>query len=134
MRRSRWNVSISRKTLRKPPGGSASSTRSGKSCSFHLALATSHLAQSSSASRATAGASGFFILSRSESGRNGRRKPDFLLALLLGHDASTPIWRDGKSRPVVQKGAARGCETSTPNAPCSVVSPEGLQAHPINHG
>src|SRR5215470_6610490 len=34
MRRSRWNVSISRKTLRKPPGGSASSTRCGKSCSF----------------------------------------------------------------------------------------------------
>ena len=27
----RWNVSISRKTLRKPPGGSASSTRCGKS-------------------------------------------------------------------------------------------------------
>src|SRR5258708_14202188 len=34
MRRSRWNASISRKTLRKPPGGSASSTRCGKSRSF----------------------------------------------------------------------------------------------------
>jgi hypothetical protein len=34
MRRSRWNASISRETLRKPPGGSASSTRCGKSCSF----------------------------------------------------------------------------------------------------
>src|SRR6516165_8143845 len=34
MRRSRWNASISRKTLRKPPGGSASSTRYGKSRSF----------------------------------------------------------------------------------------------------
>src|SRR5262245_17696895 len=34
MRRSRWNASISRKTLRKPSGGSASSTRCGKSRSF----------------------------------------------------------------------------------------------------
>src|SRR6266436_4390995 len=34
MRRSRWNASISRKALRKPPGGSASSTRYGKSHSF----------------------------------------------------------------------------------------------------
>src|SRR5262245_31035607 len=34
MRRSRRNASISRKTLRKPPGGSASSTRCGKSRSF----------------------------------------------------------------------------------------------------
>src|SRR5215471_16381720 len=34
MRRSRWNASISRKTLRKPPGGNVSSTRCGKSRSF----------------------------------------------------------------------------------------------------
>src|SRR5215831_2171277 len=34
MRRSRWNASISRKTLRKGPRGSASSTRCGKSRSF----------------------------------------------------------------------------------------------------
>src|SRR5262245_33853130 len=34
MRRSRWNASISSKTPRKPSGGSASSTRCGKSCSF----------------------------------------------------------------------------------------------------
>src|SRR5215467_9674132 len=34
MRRSRWNASISRKTLRKPPGVSARSTRCGKSRSF----------------------------------------------------------------------------------------------------
>ena len=34
MRRSRWNASISRKTLRKPPGGSASLTRCGKYRSF----------------------------------------------------------------------------------------------------
>src|SRR5215813_3207343 len=34
MRRSRWKASKSRKTLRKPPGGSASSTRCGKSRSF----------------------------------------------------------------------------------------------------
>jgi len=34
MRRSRWKASNSRKTLRKPPGGSASSTRCGKSRSF----------------------------------------------------------------------------------------------------
>jgi hypothetical protein len=34
MRLSRWNASISRKTLRKPPNGTASSTRSGKSRSF----------------------------------------------------------------------------------------------------
>src|SRR5262249_38084938 len=32
--RSRWNASISRKTSRKPSGGSASSTRCGKSRSF----------------------------------------------------------------------------------------------------
>jgi hypothetical protein len=34
MRRSWWNASISRKTLRKPSGGSARSTRCGKSRSF----------------------------------------------------------------------------------------------------
>src|SRR6266516_7577360 len=34
MRRSRWNASISSKTLRKPSGGSTSSTRCGKSRSF----------------------------------------------------------------------------------------------------
>src|SRR6266581_8949880 len=34
MRRSRWNASKSRKALRKPPGGTASSTRCGKSRSF----------------------------------------------------------------------------------------------------
>src|SRR5437899_2045052 len=34
MRRPRWNASISRKTLRKPPGGNVSSTRCGKSRSF----------------------------------------------------------------------------------------------------
>ena len=34
MRRSRWNASISGKTLRKPPGGNVSSTRCGKSRSF----------------------------------------------------------------------------------------------------
>jgi len=34
MRRSRWNASNSRKALRKPPGGTASSTRCGKSRSF----------------------------------------------------------------------------------------------------
>jgi len=34
MRRSRWNASISSKTLRRPSGGSASSTRCGKSRSF----------------------------------------------------------------------------------------------------
>jgi hypothetical protein len=68
MRRSRWNVSISSKTLRKPSGGSASSTRYGKFRSFArpaIALATSHLVQSSSASRFTAGAFEFFILSQS---------------------------------------------------------------------
>jgi hypothetical protein len=34
MRRLRWNASISRKALRKPPGGNVSSTRCGKSRSF----------------------------------------------------------------------------------------------------
>src|SRR5262249_21231688 len=34
MRRSRWNASISWKTLGKPPGGSSNSTRYGKSRSF----------------------------------------------------------------------------------------------------
>jgi hypothetical protein len=65
MRWSRWNASISRKTLRKPPGvrqmGEVLFVREADD----LALATSHLAQSSSASRVTAGASGFFILSQS---------------------------------------------------------------------
>src|SRR6516162_2723784 len=37
-----------------------------------LALATSHLAQSSSASRFTAGVFGFFILSQSRSGPSGK--------------------------------------------------------------
>src|SRR5215831_7128498 len=40
-----------------------------------LALATSHLPQSSSASRVTAAQSGFFILSQSGSDRSGSRSP-----------------------------------------------------------
>jgi hypothetical protein len=60
--RSRWNSSISCKTLRKPSGGNVSSTACGKSRSFvrpMISPATSHLANSSSALRFTAGAFGF---------------------------------------------------------------------------
>jgi hypothetical protein len=45
-----------------------------------LALATSHLAQSSSASRVTAAQAGFFILSQSGEGRSGRGESCALLS------------------------------------------------------
>jgi hypothetical protein len=63
-----WKDSNSRLLLRKPPGGSASSTRCGKPRSMHMpsdfGLATAYLAQSSSASRFTAEHAGLFDLSQ----------------------------------------------------------------------
>ena len=58
-----------------------------------FALATSHLDQSSSASRATAGASGFFIFS--QSGERPERKPCCLLpaACCLLPAAVPPYYR-----------------------------------------
>jgi hypothetical protein len=69
MQWSRWNASISSKTSRKPSGGKAEFDQM-REVPFvlkadDLALATNHLAQSSSASRFTAGAAEFFFLSQS---------------------------------------------------------------------
>src|SRR5262249_21598098 len=59
-------------------------------------------------------------------------RPAFFAKDSLGHDASHPLRRDKPrpvqwSAPLAGRGAGR-YETSMPNAPGSVVSPEGLQA------
>jgi hypothetical protein len=91
MPRSRWKDSNSRLLLRKPLGGSSSSTRCGKSRSFicpAISLATAHLLQSSSASRFMAGAFEFFILSQSDERPERKRNPCGLQFLIrrTAHD------------------------------------------------
>jgi len=134
MRRSRWNESISRKILRKPSGGSGSSTRCGKSRSF-LRPMISRLRRVISPNPPPLRASPQVhprssFSANQASGRNGRRNPSASTRYLRapscrrGRRRSGGLLRDRKSFEIFAAIARRFKDPEQHTRPSSRVAAE----------